>query len=73
MNQDQAITLNQSSLDEGRVYLTHNYTCGACSTLHALSIYLNLTDLKTPVATCAKEHVFSMVKATECLIKETGF
>ena len=72
MNYAQAGMINTTTAP-GRVYLTHNFTCGACSTLHGLSIYLDRPDLETPVSKCAIEHLFSLSQATECLEKEVGF
>lgn len=36
----------------GNVYLTHNYTCGVCSSLADLKVFLTVTDLTVPVRSC---------------------
>ncbi|GBG30903.1 Hypothetical Protein FCC1311_071242 [Hondaea fermentalgiana] len=45
----------------GTVYLTHVTPCGACSTLEDLALYLNVTDLTSPVRQCAALHVLGII------------
>jgi hypothetical protein len=52
-------------------YVTHQGTCGACSTLRDLSIYLD-SNLTTLVRRCAFKTVYSMKRAKKC-VQDVGF
>ena len=75
----QASVYNRTS--GGHAYLTHNYTCGACSSLADLAVYLQTPDLTTPVKSCTIKtllHPFLSNKAafemtSECIAKNVGF
>ena len=55
MTEDEAKAKNQTSKN---VYLTHNYTCGVCSSLADLKIFLTVTDLTIPVRACILKSMF---------------
>lgn len=50
MTYEQAAQSNSTT--GGHTYLTHNFTCGACSTLEDLNVFLTINDLTTPVKAC---------------------
>ena len=56
---EEAQAWNTSSLfNKGNVYLTHNYTCGVCSSLADLKVFLTVNDLTTPVKDCILDYFF---------------
>ena len=65
----------------GNVYLTHNYTCGVCSSLKDLKVFLTVTDLTNPVKNCILKSLFKFwlspedfrKEVSECFQEKVGF
>jgi len=53
--------------------VTHMGTCGACSTLKDLYIYLTQPNLTTPVRSCASQWFATTSSLKKCLIEKVGF
>jgi len=51
--------------------VTHHGSCGSCSTLHDLSVYLGTPDLTTPARECARR--FGLSRKQQCFEKIVGF
>ena len=60
----------ESALAAGYI-VTHAHHCGTCSTLKDLAVYLEKTDLTTPVRSCARNFTRNGVR--DCLLEEIGF
>ena len=79
MTADEAAVYNQTS--GGHTYMTHNYTCAACSSLADLRVYLQTPDLTTPVKDCTMKTVLepwlskagAFKKTSDCIAKTVGF
>jgi hypothetical protein len=70
MTHDEAVARNETGEMKGLLYKTHNYACGACSSLDDLATYLEVTDLTTPVRECG--FLFQQSRALQCLM-DVGF
>ena len=65
----------------GNVYMTHNYTCGVCSSLVDLKVFMTQTDLTTPVKSCIVKNMFKLwdsevifrQKVAKCFEETIGF
>ena len=53
-------------------YITHSTTCGVCSTLQDLAVYMESSDLTTPVRACGFKGLLSESWNIKCL-KDLGF
>ena len=51
--------------------ITHHGSCGTCSTLRDLAVYLATPDLTTPARQCARR--FGLVRKKQCFVEELGF
>jgi len=79
MTAEQAVQSNSTT--GGNTYLTHNFTCGACSTLEDLNVFLVQTDLTTPVKSCIMKSLFKFwltekqfrEEVAECFRETLGF
>ena len=79
MTADEAAIQNKTS--GGHTYLTHNYTCGACSSLADLRVYMQTPDLTTPVKSCTMKTVLepwlskaaAFKKTSDCIAETVGF
>ncbi len=60
----------ESALAEGYL-ITHQYHCGACSSLQDLAVYLEKPNLTEPARRCSKKFEIHSIK--ECYEKEIGF
>ena len=60
---------NQTS---GNVYLTHNYTCGVCSSLADLRIFLTVTDLTVPVRSCILKNLWKFWLTSDSFREEVS-
>jgi hypothetical protein len=53
--------------------VTHTGTCGACSTLTDLAVYLSEPELANPVRRCGLEHLASSMDEHVACLEEIGF
>lgn len=53
-------------------HITHLHPCGACSSLHDLAVYLNVSDMTDPVRRCGLLHPLRSA-GVQCLLEEVGF
>ncbi len=60
-------------LEEAQARLTHQESCGLCSTLRDLAVYLEYTELTGPVRECGMQAVFSGEEAQLECIEDLGF
>jgi hypothetical protein len=58
---------------EAGAFVTHNHTCGMCSSTHDLSIYMQYPDLTAPARLCGFEGILSFNDSIECYQKSIGF
>ena len=71
----------KSKNNTGDLYLTHNFTCGVCSDLRDLKVFLTVTDLTHPVKSCILKTLFKFwlsppdfrKEVSECFQREVGF
>jgi hypothetical protein len=76
---DQAAQSNVTT--GGNTYMTHNFTCGACSSLADLDVYLEKPDLTTPVKSCTIKGTLKpwlteeeyRKQVSECIEENLGF
>lgn len=60
-------------LEQAQARLTHQESCGACSTLRDLAVYLEYAELTGPVRDCGMQGVFDGEEAQRECIEELGF
>eukprot|EP00978_Attheya_sp_CCMP212_P047715 scaffold423591_cov126-Attheya_sp.AAC.1 len=49
-------------------FVTHRGACGVCSTTQDLSVYLNITDMKTEAEYCSKQVIMGFQRAVDCFV-----